>query len=83
MEPSTQADQERITSDGVVINRDGKEEAIGGMDTIVLAMGAVSVNQLARDIESNVGQVHVIGDAETPGKATEAIAAGAHIGRTI
>jgi len=27
--------------------------------------------------------VHVIGDAETPGKATEAIAAGAHIGRSI
>ena len=79
----TSAIIQRITSDGVVINRDGKEETIGGMDSIVLAMGAVSVNQLARDIEGKVGQVHVIGDAETPGKATEAIAAGAHVGRTI
>ncbi|MBM4462547.1 MAG: FAD-binding protein [Chloroflexi bacterium] len=79
----TSATIQRITSDGVVINHDGKEETIRGMDTIVLAMGAVSVNRLAREIEGKVSQVHVIGDAETPGKAMEAIAAGAQIGRAI
>lgn len=79
----TSATIQRIASDGVVVSRDGKEETIGGMDTIVLAMGTVSVTDLAKEIEGKVSEVYVIGDAQTPGKATEAISAGAEIGRKI
>ena len=79
----TSATIQRIVSDGVVVSRDGREETIGGMDTIVLAMGAVSVNELAKEIEGKVSEVHVIGDAQSPAKATEAIAAGAQVGRSI
>jgi len=79
----TSATIQRIISDGVVISRDGKEETIGGMDTVVLAMGAVSVNELAKEIEGKGIEVHVIGDAQSPAKATEAIAAGAQVGRSI
>ena len=79
----TSATIQRIVSDGVVVSRDGREETIGGMDTIVLAMGAVSVNELAKEIEGKISEVHVIGDAQSPAKATEAIAAGAQVGRSI
>ena len=79
----TSATIQRIVSDGVVVSRDGREETIGGMDTIVLAMGAVSVNELAKEIEGKISKVHVIGDAQSPAKATEAIAAGAQVGRSI
>jgi len=79
----TSATIQSVVSDGVVVSRDGKVETVGGMDTIVLAMGAVSVNELAKEIEGKVSEVHVIGDAESPAKATEAIAAGAQAGRSI
>lgn len=79
----TSATIERIVGDGLVVNCDGKVETIGGMDTIALAMGAVSVNELAKEIEGKVSEVYVIGDAQTPAKATEAIAAGAEAGRKI
>ena len=79
----TSATIQRIAGDGLVVSRDGKAETIGGMDTIVLAMGAVSVSELAKEIEGKVSEVYVIGDAQTPGKATEAIAAGAEVGRRI
>ena len=73
----------KITADGVVVSRDGREETIGGANTVVLALGTVSQNNLAKEIEGKVGEVYVIGDAQTPGKAMEAIAAGAEIGRQI
>jgi len=46
-------------------------------------MGAVSVNELAKEIEDKGIEVHIIGDAQSPAKATEAIAAGAQVGRSI
>jgi len=74
---------ERITADGAVVKRDGVEETISGMDTIVLAMGSVADNTLAKQLEGKIKEIFVIGDAEKPGNATEAIAAGAKIGRGI
>jgi 2,4-dienoyl-CoA reductase-like NADH-dependent reductase (Old Yellow Enzyme family)/thioredoxin reductase len=72
-----------FTSDGVVVERNGRRENLGGMDTIVLAMGTVSVNELAGEVKASVPEIHVIGDAERPLKAMDAIAAGARIGRQI
>ena len=74
---------ERITADGAVVKCDGIEETISGIDTIVLAMGIVADNALAKQIEGKVKEIYVIGDAEKPGDATEAIAAGAKAGRSI
>jgi NADPH-dependent 2,4-dienoyl-CoA reductase/sulfur reductase-like enzyme len=74
---------ERITADGAVVKRDGVEETISGMDTIVLALGVVADNALAKQIEGKIKEIYVIGDAEKPGNATEAIAAGAKTGRSI
>jgi len=72
-----------IIADGVVVEHEGHRDTIGGMDTIVLALGVTSVNELADAIRDKVPEVHVIGDAKTPGKALDAIAAGAEVGRNI
>lgn len=72
-----------ITADGVVVEHEGHRDTIEGMDTIVLAMGVTSVNKLAEAIKGKVAEIHVIGDAKTPGKALDAIAAGAEVGRLI
>jgi len=72
-----------FTKGGVVVERRGQREPIESMDAIVLAMGVVSVNELADLVGEKIAEVHVIGDAKQPGKALEAIAAGAMVGRQI
>ncbi len=41
------------------------------------------VRRLAEEIRGKVGELHVIGDAESPATAAEAFAAGAEVGRKI
>jgi len=72
-----------IIKDGAIIEQRGNRETISGMDTIVIALGVESVNELAALIKNLVSEVYVIGDAEKPGKALEAIVSGARIGRQI
>lgn len=79
----TSATLKEITPDGGLVAVEGREERLSGMDTIVLALGVTSVNELADAIRDKVPEVHVIGDANTPGKALDAIAAGAEVGRSI
>ena len=79
----TGARVKEITDDGVVVVKNGQEETISGVDSIVLAMGAKSVNEIADLIRGKVAEVHVIGDAKEPRRAVEAIAEGAEIARKI
>ncbi|NQT48200.1 MAG: FAD-dependent oxidoreductase, partial [Chloroflexi bacterium] len=72
-----------ILEDGVVAVRDGEEVAIRGMDLVIVAMGAKSVDVLSDKIRDKVAEVYVIGDAKQPRKAVEAIAEGAEVGRQI
>ena len=66
-----------------MIVKDGEELEIHGIDSIILATGAKSVNYLNDMIKGKVAEVHVIGDAKEPRKALEAIAEGADIARAI
>ena len=79
----TSATVVEFTGDGVIVDRNGRRENLGGMDTVVLAIGTVSVNELASEVKDRVPEIHVIGDAERPLKAMDAIAAGARVGRQI
>ena len=79
----TSAKVKEILDDGVLITGDGQEEAILGMDTIILAMGTRSVDELSGNIKGKVAEVYVIGDAKEPRKALNAIAEGAEIARKI
>jgi NAD(H)-dependent 7beta-hydroxy-3-oxo-delta4-cholenoic acid oxidoreductase len=72
-----------IIDDGVVIDREGKEETLHGMDSIILARGVKSVDALSDAIKNKVPEVYVIGDAKEPREALEAIAEGNKVGREI
>lgn len=72
-----------ITDYGVVVSQDGKEENIGDFHSIVLALGAQSVNELADQIKDKVAEVYVIGDAKAPRRVLEATAEGAAVGLKI
>ncbi len=69
--------------DGAVIEREGQREMITGMDTIVLAFGVEPADDLSDTLRDEVPEIFVIGDARSPGKARDAITAGAELGRQI
>ena len=79
----TGAQVKEVTDDGVVVVRNGQEETIGGMDSIILALGIRSVGELAEQIKGKVAEVYVIGDAKEPRKAVDAISEGSEIARKI
>ncbi len=62
--------------DGVVVERDGQEETIRGVERIVLCMGIESSNELPAEIAEKVDEVHVIGDAKQARSLREAIREG-------
>jgi len=79
----TSARVKEILDDGVLFVRDGQEESIHNVDTIVLALGARAVDHLSEKIRDKVTEVYVIGDAKEPRKVLEATAEGAEVGREI
>jgi 2,4-dienoyl-CoA reductase-like NADH-dependent reductase (Old Yellow Enzyme family)/thioredoxin reductase len=73
-----------IADHGIIAtSKDGQAKNIGNYDFIVLALGARSVNEIAKQIEGVVSKIYVIGDALEPRKAIDAIAEGASVGREI
>ena len=65
----------KILPDGVVYEQNGTEYALGGYDTIVLALGVRPNNPLEEAARALGKEVYVIGDASQPApanKATEA-----------
>jgi len=79
----TDATVREITDDGAVIERNGEQQEVSGMDHIVLACGARAVENLSDRIRDKVPEVHVIGDAKQPRRALEAVAEGAEVARAI
>ena len=64
-----------IKDQGVVVERDGKEELIEA-DSVIMATGARASNELQHKVMDFVKEVHVIGDAKEPRNALEAIREG-------
>jgi NAD(H)-dependent 7beta-hydroxy-3-oxo-delta4-cholenoic acid oxidoreductase len=79
----TDATVNEITDDGAVIEKNGEQQTVTGMDHIVLACGARAVENLSDKIRDKVPEVHIIGDAKQPRRALEAIAEGAEAGRAV
>ena len=73
----------RFTGDGAVAEQNGGEIVLGGFDTIILAMGARPVNTLQAELEGQVPELHVIGDALAARQALQAIEEGAKTGLAI
>jgi 2,4-dienoyl-CoA reductase-like NADH-dependent reductase (Old Yellow Enzyme family)/thioredoxin reductase len=75
---------EEITGHGIIaIYKNEQRKNVGIYDTIVLALGAESLDEIPKQIEGEIPRVYVIGDALQPRKAIDAIAEGAEIGREI
>jgi 2,4-dienoyl-CoA reductase (NADPH2) len=71
-----------IKDQGVVVERDGKEELIEA-DSVIMATGARASNELQHKVMDFVKEVHVIGDAKEPRNALEAIREGFFTGLEI
>ena len=71
-----------ITDVGVVVSSDGEERTLEPVDTVVLATGARSVNDLEA-VKELVPEVYVIGDAASPGKMLQAVQQAAEVARSL
>ena len=71
-----------IADTGVRVDCDGVIEELAA-DTVVLAVGAEPHNPLAALVESRGIEVHVVGDANIVGKASDAILQGFEAGRGL
>ena len=67
----------------VMVVRQGRQETIEGIDTIVLAVGAVPNNVFINEIKTYVREVYIIGDAAQPRNALAAIHEGAQLASSI
>jgi 2,4-dienoyl-CoA reductase (NADPH2) len=65
----------RFTDKGLEVEKEGESSFIPA-DSIVLAMGSEPENRLARELEGAVRKLLVVGDANTPRNALEAIREG-------
>jgi NADPH-dependent 2,4-dienoyl-CoA reductase/sulfur reductase-like enzyme len=83
VKPLTSARIVETNAGGIVVEREGRREVLADVDSIVLALGAEPDNRLARELEGQVAELHVIGDAQQPASALAAIAAGAELGRRL
>ncbi len=72
-----------VRPEGLIIEKDGREENIGLFDTIVLATGVEPVNELAETLTGKVPEIVVIGDAVKIRKALDAIHEGYMAGLKI
>mgnify|MGYP001767852636 CR=1 FL=1 len=73
----------RIFADGAEILLNGEARELHGYDHVINAMGAESVNGLAPFAEKYAGETYVIGDAQQPRQALQAISEGYETGNKI
>jgi len=64
---------QEVLRDGVVCEIGGQRHEIRGFDTLVAAFGTAPENSLYKDISGIVTEVYVIGDAQRPRKAIDAV----------
>ncbi len=67
----------------VVVSRKGAEETWEAFDTIVLACGVKSRDELSPQLAGTGREVHVIGDAARTRRGLEAIRSGSEMGRRL
>ncbi|NLZ28942.1 MAG: FAD-dependent oxidoreductase, partial [Firmicutes bacterium] len=59
--------------DGGIVAETGGEEIFAEADTVVIAVGSLSVNKLYEELKDKIEHLHLIGDARKPRKALEAV----------
>jgi 2,4-dienoyl-CoA reductase-like NADH-dependent reductase (Old Yellow Enzyme family)/thioredoxin reductase len=74
---------EEIVEGGVKVNSGEGSRFLGPTDTVVIATGAESVNELGPAVTGIVPEVYVIGDAASPGKIMAAVEQAAELARKL
>ncbi len=74
---------EEIADNGVIVKTGESSQRLGPVDTVVLATGAESFNQLEPKVKDMVSEVYVIGDAAKPGKIMAAVEQAADLARKL
>jgi 2,4-dienoyl-CoA reductase-like NADH-dependent reductase (Old Yellow Enzyme family)/thioredoxin reductase len=74
---------EEIVDGGVKVSSSEGSQLLGPVDTVVLATGAESVNELEPAVKDIVPEVYVIGDAAKPGKILAAVEQAAELARKL
>ena len=64
---------ERIEPDGVVISKPDKKEEKVHSDVVVLALGAASVKDLAKELEGKIEEISLVGDGNKARKIMDAV----------
>lgn len=72
VEVITEAEATAITEKGVEFIKEGKKLEIEA-DTVVIASGTIPENKLYDELQGKVPEVYIIGDAQKPRKALDAI----------
>jgi len=73
----------RVTETGITVHRHGVEEVWSEFDTVVLAVGSRSSNELAAALKGIVKELYIIGDAVEPRRGVDATQEGAEVGCRI
>ena len=63
----------RVEPGKAVLSKDGRQEDQVTADFIVFALGSISENALARELEDRVGEVYTVGDSCEPRKIIDAV----------
>jgi len=74
---------EEIVDGGVKVKSGEGSQVLGPVDTVVLATGAESVNELEPAVKDIVTEVYVVGDAAKPGKILAAVEQAADLARKL
>jgi 2,4-dienoyl-CoA reductase-like NADH-dependent reductase (Old Yellow Enzyme family)/thioredoxin reductase len=79
----TNASVKEITDEDVIVKIKGGDEILKGIDQVIVATGARSVNELAAGLEGRVPEIYIIGDAKEPRTVFEATQEGVEAARKI
>jgi len=74
---------EEIVDGGVRVKTGEASQLLGPVDTVVLATGAESLNELEPKVKDMVPEVYVIGDAARPGKIMATVEQAADLARQL
>ncbi len=72
-----------ITDGGVTVDRDGRSETFAGFDSVVVAVGSVPEDALAKQLEGSGIDYYVIGDAWNPRRITHAVYEGLRVAHEL
>ncbi|MBT9143259.1 MAG: Cinnamate reductase [Dehalococcoidia bacterium] len=78
----TKAKAKAIQPDGIIVERMGKEEFIEA-DSIIIAVGAKSENNLETELRGVIPLLYSVGDCKTPGNILDAIHEGFKVGLEV